>query len=174
MGLAEAYGIVKQSGGYILVASEVGEGTRVRVLLPAFTRSATVATREPRATVILVHDDEGLSGLASDLSLDPTYRIHEARSIAEAFLHCELCGGRVTVLAIDVSFLGAPAPELAARMRAVCRNLQVLFLRFDGASVESDSASESSLAAPLTADSLGRALQASIARAEAVRTEEPA
>lgn len=31
--LAEAYGIVRQSGGYMLVDSEVGKGTRVRVML---------------------------------------------------------------------------------------------------------------------------------------------
>jgi signal transduction histidine kinase len=35
LGLASVYGVVKQSGGYVLLESEPMQGTRVRVLLPA-------------------------------------------------------------------------------------------------------------------------------------------
>jgi two-component system cell cycle sensor histidine kinase/response regulator CckA len=43
MGLATVQGIVRQSGGYVTVESQLGQGTRFRILLPRVEETASVA-----------------------------------------------------------------------------------------------------------------------------------
>jgi hypothetical protein len=79
LGLSMVYGIVKQSGGYIWVDSELGAGTRVRIYLPraddlplplempaedaAESATPTAATDDKPATLLLVEDEDGVRDL---------------------------------------------------------------------------------------------------------------
>ncbi|HEY0249992.1 MAG TPA: ATP-binding protein, partial [Kofleriaceae bacterium] len=68
LGLSTSYGIVKQFGGHILVDSEMGRGTVMRVLLPlvrneileAPARSSAAIGKRGTETVLLVEDDRAV------------------------------------------------------------------------------------------------------------------
>ena len=68
LGLSTVYGIIKQSGGYVLVQSEPGHGTTFRIYLPRVEESAepvgTVRISQPQhggsETVLLVEDEESV------------------------------------------------------------------------------------------------------------------
>jgi two-component system cell cycle sensor histidine kinase/response regulator CckA len=74
LGLATVYGIVKQSGGWIWLYSELNQGTTIKIYLPRI--ASKVADREikqgrlvfPRgsATILLVEDSEPLRSLARE------------------------------------------------------------------------------------------------------------
>ena len=73
LGLSQAYGIAKQSGGAICINTKLGEGTTVSVFLPRTTaspirRSSNVSEHAPLpvrdATILVVDDDRDVRQLA--------------------------------------------------------------------------------------------------------------
>jgi PAS domain S-box-containing protein len=67
LGLSQVYGFIRQSGGYVMIDSEIGAGTCIRLFLPATdasaegeaTRPTQSASKAPRPrTVLVVEDDE--------------------------------------------------------------------------------------------------------------------
>src|SRR5439155_17671903 len=71
LGLSTVYGIVKQSGGFITVDSEIGMGTSFKIYLPRVPEGIRTATPAPKAiptcaeaqhteTVLLVEDEENV------------------------------------------------------------------------------------------------------------------
>src|SRR5436309_3990861 len=87
LGLATAYGIVKQSGGYIWVYSEPGRGATFKIYLPRVTAGAPWSIEQstdsrdiPRGseTILLVEDDDAV-GLLARLKLERSgYRVIQA------------------------------------------------------------------------------------------------
>jgi PAS domain S-box-containing protein len=81
LGLAQVYGFAQQSGGRVSIASEVGAGTVVTLLLPRSTKEAALAQAlEPapavptlapsaarRGEVLLVEDDKEVAALAREM-----------------------------------------------------------------------------------------------------------
>jgi two-component system cell cycle sensor histidine kinase/response regulator CckA len=76
LGLSTVYGIIKQSGGYIWVQSEVGKGTMFRIYLPRVAATGepavpqlpvteeTLAVEPGTETILLVEDEANLRYLA--------------------------------------------------------------------------------------------------------------
>ena len=70
LGMAAAYGIVKNHDGYISVDSKPGEGTLVKVYLPSLLPKAAATAKTPgmeKITILQIEDDEMLQGLEKEI-----------------------------------------------------------------------------------------------------------
>jgi len=133
LGLASIYGIVKQSGGYIWVESEVGRGTTFTLLFPA-GGSATVSGASPsdavpgEATILVVEDDESVRVLIADELRRRGYRVLESASGDEARDLFAGYSSRIHLLVTDVVLHSGSGPTLASRLRTLEPTLQVLYM----------------------------------------------
>ncbi|MDB6180220.1 ATP-binding protein [Paracoccus fistulariae] len=122
LGLSTAYGIVKQTGGYIFCDSEPGKGSNFSLYFPAHAYAdlapqpvsapevASDMRNEQRATVLLVEDEAPVRAFASRALQLKGYEVHEADS-AETALEL-LADNRlhVDVFVTDVVMPGMDGP----------------------------------------------------------------
>lgn len=136
LGLATAYGFVKQTGGYIWVDSEPGEGTTVTVALPVTpgARPARLARPEATApgggteTVLLVEDEEVVRAVIAEILEEAGYRVLPAANGREAFELASAFEGAIEVLLTDWIMPEMGGPEIAERLRLERPELRVVFM----------------------------------------------
>jgi len=135
LGLATAYGIVKQSAGYITVYSQPGIGTTFKVYLPRVREKATslpVAGSKPTAggteTLLLVEDEPALRELASEFLRSTGYTVLEAGNRREALNICRSHQGPIHVLISDVVLPGGGGPDLAKAALETRPDLRVIYM----------------------------------------------
>ncbi len=136
LGLATVYGIVRQSGGYIWVYSEPGQGTTFKIYLPRVDEP--LETSEPqqvmvtdlkgRETVLLVEDDHALREVISRGLKKFGYKILEAANGGEALMICERQKEAIQLLLTDVVLPQMSGRELAERLRSLRSDMKVLYM----------------------------------------------
>jgi CheY-like chemotaxis protein len=136
LGLATVYGIVKQSGGYIAVASAPERGTRFEIYLPRIEEPLSPGEDEAwpeellqgRETILLAEDQPDVRALARDVLQLSGYTVLEARDGAEALDVAERERAPIHLLLTDVIMPQMNGRELAAQLRARRPGLRVLFM----------------------------------------------
>jgi CheY-like chemotaxis protein len=135
LGLSTVYGIVRQSGGWIHVRSEVGQGTSFRIYLPRIDAwSVPDRAEADRAkalhgdeTVLVVEDNEAVRRLTRTILEAYGYQVIEAANSTEAFAVEKEHSGEIHLLLTDVILPGMNGMALSERLRALRPKLRVLF-----------------------------------------------
>jgi len=138
LGLSTVYGIVKQSGGYIWVYSELGKGTTFKVYLPRVTDAipasaapaitTSSAARKGHETILLVEDEPDLRELTEMVLSERGYTVIGAPSPAEAERLAGKNGAEIHLLLTDVVMPGISGRELAKRLTGRFPNLRVMYM----------------------------------------------
>jgi CheY-like chemotaxis protein len=134
LGLAQAYGFVKQTGGHIKIYSEVGHGTTIKLYLPRTRREQDMPDANgPQAVVggseriLVVEDDEGVRAAVVDMLADLGYAVHRAED-AESALAMLAAGEKFDLLFTDVVMPGnLPTREFTRRAQEMIPDLLVLY-----------------------------------------------
>jgi signal transduction histidine kinase/CheY-like chemotaxis protein len=144
LGLSTVYGIVKQTGGFIVPDSEVGKGTAFRIFLPRYTPTAEdLASLKPaeterrpsrtaddtgQGTILLVEDEEGLRGLNARGLKSRGYNVLEAGNGLEAIELIDSHDGSIDLVVSDVVMPEMDGPTLLKELRQRSSNLKFIFV----------------------------------------------
>jgi len=135
LGLASVYGIVKQSGGHIEVASEPGRGTTFTIHFPRHEGSGPVGTAavagEPAGgseTILLVEDEEQVRELARRVLQRVGYTVLAATDAESATAIADRHAGHIHLLVTDMLLPQLGGRELAARLSIHRPAIKVLYI----------------------------------------------
>ncbi|MBI5318279.1 PAS domain-containing sensor histidine kinase [Bradyrhizobium sp.] len=130
LGLSQVHGFAHQAGGTVKVASEIGKGTAITILLPRESKAPQVAAARAAesggsGTVLLVEDNPDVASVSSSLLEQLGYAVRRVADAEAALRAIELDG-------IDLVFSDIVMPgkmdglELAHRLRQIRPALPIL------------------------------------------------
>ena len=136
MGLATVYGIVKQHGGFITIASERKKGSVFKVFVPAIAGQARSFDSETgggeeaeinfgEGKVLIVEDEEAVLSMAASILELAGYTVETALSGEEAV---EKFNKNVDLILSDVVLEGMNGLELVTKLRKTNPDLKALFM----------------------------------------------
>ncbi len=139
LGLATVYGIVKQSGGFITVDSEVGKGTAFNIYLPrrrseaadaAPVEAMPAAARDVTGqdTILLVEDEEAVRSFAARALRMRGYNVLEAGGGEEALDIVKNSASKIDLIITDVVMPNMDGPTMVRAVKASNPDLPVIFM----------------------------------------------
>ncbi|MFP4386162.1 MAG: PAS domain S-box protein [Alphaproteobacteria bacterium] len=141
LGLATVYGIIRQTGGFLDIESEIGKGTTFFIYLPRISETEEEedmpAAEEKNASkdltgsecILLVEDETAVRTFAQRALVNKGYEVLSAENgeIALEMLQEEGLD-KIDLLVTDVVMPGIDGPTLAQRVRQSSPNLKIIFM----------------------------------------------
>ncbi len=141
LGLSMVYGIVKQTGGYVLCESEPGKGATFRILLPRLIE-AEVEAEAPvkqeavkpaadltgRGAILLVEDEEAVRAFAARALAARGYTVLEAELGVDALNVLEEAGVPIDLIVSDVIMPEMDGPTMLVELRRRGVGAKVVFV----------------------------------------------
>jgi two-component system cell cycle sensor histidine kinase/response regulator CckA len=137
LGLSMAYGIVKQSGGFIFVDSVVGKGTTFSLYFPVHEgEAAMVQVAEPRrpsqkqgqGVILLVEDEPSVRAFAGRALGLRGYTVIEAANAEEALARLQDPTLEVDLFVTDVVMPGMDGPAWVRKALEQRPGVKVIFV----------------------------------------------
>lgn len=136
LGLSTVYGIVKQTGGFVLVDSQVGQGTTFNILLPRYAgviEDETIKTEQQindltgGGKVLLVEDEDAVRMFSARALREKGYEVIEAAS-GEVALNLVKEGQNFDLLVTDVVMPKMDGPTLCKKIRDIYPDARTIFI----------------------------------------------
>ena len=139
LGLSTVYGIIKQTGGFIFLTSQVGKGATFRIYLPRHDAPAeavqkvTGDTRSSKdltgqGVVLLVEDEAPVRRFAARALENKGYSVLQAENAEEALALLQKHIGPIDLVITDVVMPGMDGPTLVAQARKSRPDVRVIFI----------------------------------------------
>ena len=137
LGLSTVYGIVKQTGGFVLVDSVVNEGTSFKILLPRYAGGeeeihvphieSPSGDLTGAGTILLVEDEDAVRMFSARALREKGYRVIEADS-GESALEILSKGEGFDLLVTDVVMPKMDGPTLSKKIRDLYPDTKTIFI----------------------------------------------
>ncbi len=136
LGLSTVYGIIKQSGGYVFVQSELGRGTVFTIYFPHVDEPSEVRGEIPVSlaaaggteTVLLVEDEDSVRQLVRETLESRGYRVLEAAAGQAALTVAASHTDPIHLVITDVVMPGLNGHELVQQLLPTRPGIKVLYL----------------------------------------------
>ncbi len=135
LGLATAYGIIKQSGGHILVDSEVGQGTAFKIHLPALRErpapspaATTLPAPQGHETILLVDDENSLRKLGARILQNCGYTVLVACNGREGVELARKNRERIDLIVTDVIMPLMGGEDMVKELKPILPRARVMFM----------------------------------------------
>ncbi|MGA2459716.1 MAG: ATP-binding protein, partial [Terriglobales bacterium] len=135
LGLSTTYGIVKQSGGHLTVASVPGRGSTFRIYLPRLSDSGALpqpsqeqSNRPQRQTVLVVEDESALRKLMMKVLDGAGFQVVEAKDGEQAVEICKTWAEPIDIVVSDLAMPklnGLQLKEIVAGLRPTAKFLLI-------------------------------------------------
>jgi two-component system cell cycle sensor histidine kinase/response regulator CckA len=139
LGLSTVFGIIKQSGGFIIVDSEVGRGTVFRILLPRYVPDEKETSKESESVkaaadytgqgvVLLVEDEDAVRSIGARALSSRGFTVLEATTGMEALEVVDRVDGKIDLIVSDVVMPEMDGPAMFAELRKRGVKAKVIFV----------------------------------------------
>ena len=136
LGLSTVFGVVKQSGGHLILESEVGRGAAFKIYIPRSVSCRSLAPRDvtvtPRIsgteTILVAEDEDAVRGLVRRILEARGYNVLTASNGEEAIRLAATHAGSIGLLLTDVIMPGLGGVELAAQVQQLSPGIRVLYM----------------------------------------------